>query len=83
MQWCPLFGSVALAAGANVKAKDPNGWTPFLTAALRSGVAVVKLLIEAGSDIKAVDNEKRDAYDLASRWGRPVVTKFLKPLFGR
>lgn len=72
-----------LAAGANVQAKDPNGWTPFLNAALRSGVAVVKLLLEAGSDLKVVDKEKRDAYDLASQWGKPEVAKFLKKLLGK
>lgn len=72
-----------LAAGADVKAKDPNGWTPFLNATLRSGVAVVKLLVEAGSDLKAVDQEKRNAYDLASKWGKPEVAKFLKKLLGK
>jgi ankyrin repeat protein len=69
-----------LGAGAKVNAKDPSGWTPFMNAALRSGVEVVQLLIKAGSDLKVVDKEKRDAYDLASQWGKPEVAKFLKPL---
>ena len=69
-----------LKAGARIDAKDPNGWTPFLNAALRSGVEVVQLLIEAGSDLKTVDCEGRSAYDLASKWGKPEVAKFLKQL---
>ena len=69
-----------LHAGAEVKTKDPNGWTPFLNAALRSGFEIVQLLIEAGSDIKAVDHEGRNAYDLASQWGKSEVAVFLKPL---
>jgi ankyrin repeat protein len=71
-----------LDAGANVRAKDSNGWTPFLNAALRSGVETVQLLIKAGSDIKAVDRERRNAYDLASKWGKREVAEFLKPLVG-
>jgi ankyrin repeat protein len=69
-----------LQAGAKVATKDPNGWTPFLNAALRSRVEVVQTLIDAGSDIKAVDREGRDAYELASKWGKREVAEFLKPL---
>jgi len=72
-----------LQAGAKVNTKDPNGWTPFLNAALRSGVEIVQVLIGAGSDIKAVDREGRDASELASKWGKPDVAKFLKLQLGK
>jgi uncharacterized protein len=69
-----------LNAGASVQSKDPSGWTPFLNAALRSGVETLQLLIDAGSDIRAVDREGRNAYELASDWGKPETAKFLKSL---
>jgi ankyrin repeat protein len=72
-----------LQEGANVDTRDPEGWTPFLNAALRSGVEIVQALIDAGSDIKAVDHEGRDAYELASKWGKPEVAKFLKLQLGK
>lgn len=68
-----------LRAGANTQTKDRSGWTPFLHAALRCDVPTVKLLIE-GSDIHAVDKKRRDAYDLASNWGKKEVAGFLKHL---
>lgn len=71
-----------LEAGAKVHTRDPSGWTPFLNAALRSGVKMVQLLIKAGSDIKAADHEGRNAYDLASKWGKREVAEFLKSLPG-
>ena len=69
-----------LEAGASITAKDSNGWTPFLNAALRSGVEMLQLLLDAGSDIKAVDHERRNAYDLASKWGKRESADFLKRL---
>jgi ankyrin repeat protein len=43
----------------------------------------VKLLIDAGSDIRAVDKERRNAYDLASKWGKKEVAEFVKQLLGK
>jgi len=71
-----------IEAGADVHARDGNGWTPFLNAALRGSIEMIRLLIDAGSDINAVDLEKRDAYDLASKWGKREVAGFLKSLLG-
>jgi len=56
---------------------------PFLNAALRGSIEMIRLLIDAGSDIKAVDLEKRGACDLASKWGKREVAGFLKSLLGR
>ena len=69
-----------LEAVAKVHTKDPSGWAPFLNAALRSGVEMIQLLIKAGSDIKAVDLDSRNAYDLPSKWGKSEVAEFLKSL---
>jgi len=69
-----------LNAGASVETKDPSGWTPFLNAALRCRVETLQLLIDAGSDIKAVDRKGCNAYDLASEWGKRETAEFLKSL---
>ena len=71
---------VLLRAGANAQTKDRNGWTSFLHAALRCDIPTVKLLIEAGSDVNAVDKERRNAYGLASKWGSREVAEFIKSL---
>lgn len=71
---------VLLHAGANAQTKDRNGWTPFLHAALRCDIPTVRLLMEAGADFNAVDKERRNAYDLASKWGKKEVAEFLKGL---
>lgn len=73
---------VLLRAGANAQTKDRNGWTPFMHAALRCDIPTVKLLIE-GSDIHAMDKERRNAYDLASKWGKKEVAEFVKRLLGK
>ncbi|HEY0551051.1 MAG TPA: ankyrin repeat domain-containing protein [Verrucomicrobiae bacterium] len=74
---------VLLRAGANPQTKDRSNWTPFLHAALRCDIPTVKLLIDAGSDIRAVDKERRNAYDLASKWGKKEVAEFVKQLLGK
>ena len=42
-----------LAAGADVNAKDENGWTPLNSAAVKGRNQIVKLLIEKGADLNA------------------------------
>ena len=42
-----------LAAGADVNAKDENGWTPLNSAAEKGRNQIVKLLIEKGADLNA------------------------------
>jgi len=55
----------------------------FPQCCMRGSIEMIRLLIDAGSDIQAVDLEKRGAYDLASEWGKREVAGFLKSLFGR
>ncbi|WP_406697112.1 ankyrin repeat domain-containing protein [Singulisphaera sp. Ch08] len=69
-----------LAAGADLQARDQNGWTPFLVAALRADLRTIQLLIDAGSDVKAVDDDGRNAFTLAKSWGQPQVAAFLESL---
>ena len=54
-----------LMAGVNVDTKTSGGYTPLLIAAGRGRTEVVKLLLDAGADVKAVGESKRTAYQLA------------------
>ena len=55
----------ALDAGADLKAKQ-NAWTPLHWAAARgNSIDIVKLLIERGASLKAVDDNGRTPQDLA------------------
>ncbi|MEV7119991.1 ankyrin repeat domain-containing protein [Kitasatospora griseola] len=48
----------ALAAGANLEARDPQGRTALLTAALADQLAVAELLVAAGADPDAQDHQE-------------------------
>jgi len=50
-RWCKIL----LAHGADVKAKNNNGWTPLRYAAESGSGEVVKLLLAKGADVNAKD----------------------------
>ena len=45
-----------LAAGTDVNAKDRDGWTPLLYAALHGFMEIAELLIGKGADVNAKDD---------------------------
>jgi len=45
----------AISSGANVNAKDKNGWTALMQAAYNNSLEVAKLLIKKGADVNARD----------------------------
>src|SRR5262249_49988058 len=53
----PRYAKAVLEAGAQVNAKSANGWTALMAAATYGSAEVVQLLIDAGADVKARDNE--------------------------
>ena len=54
-----------LKSGANVNLKDNDGWTALMYAVrYQESLNSVKLLIEAGADVKALNNFKTSALSL-------------------
>ncbi|MEZ0224806.1 MAG: ankyrin repeat domain-containing protein, partial [Alphaproteobacteria bacterium] len=75
--------------GADVNNKGALGSPPLLTAAYWGQAAVCAALLRAGADMNAVDNQGRNALQIA-RWGRDsntvneeylITLKVLEPAF--
>ena len=55
-----------LKAGADVNAKDTDGWTALMWAAWKSqDLRVITILLKAGADGKEKSNEGKTAFDYA------------------
>ena len=48
---------VLLAKGADISAKNKDGWTPLHLAAYRDNKNIVEVLLDKGADVKAKDND--------------------------
>ena len=66
-----------LAAGADVDAKDEDGWTALHYAATRGHTAVVELLLAAGADVNAQSNAGGTALHYAAFYGHSAVVELL------
>jgi ankyrin repeat protein len=67
-----------IAEGANVDELDPNGDAPLVMASYLGHTEVVKLLLEAGADVAAVDPEmKATALHAAAYAGRTEAARLL------
>jgi cytohesin len=63
-----------IANGADVNAKDEEGWTPFHLAAYWGGKDIVELLIAAGADVNAKNNWIGTPLDIATHPENPIDT---------
>jgi ankyrin repeat protein len=69
-----------LSDGADINAKDHNGWTPLHDASCNGHVQVVTELVEHGADIEATTIYGKTPLHLACRHGHlAVVTELLSP----
>ncbi|MBR9853330.1 MAG: ankyrin repeat domain-containing protein [Algicola sp.] len=66
-----------LSAGADVNQKDANGNTPFLNAAARNNMGMVKLLSEDVSDFNTANANGQTALMLATENNTPEVVGYL------
>eukprot|EP00438_Fugacium_kawagutii_P018283 Skav222994 [mRNA] locus=scaffold1827:276678:279843:- [translate_table: standard] len=63
--------------GANLEAKDPEGWTPLFWAAYNGHVKVAELLIRKGAKVEAKANNDSTPLHWAAYWGRDKVVELL------
>ena len=64
-------------SGADLEAKDQNGWTPLFWAARFGYTEVVKLLVSKGASKDLKDNNGDTPLSIAREWDRSEVVKFL------
>ena len=70
-----------LKAGAQVNAKDTDGWTALMWAAWKNqNLGVITTLLKAGADGKARSNEGKTAFDYAKGNDSLKGTDVLKEL---
>lgn len=73
----PAIFEFFLMAGADVNQKDAEGSTPFINAASRNELAMVKLLSENVKDFNTTNNDGQSALMLAVQRNSPDVVAFL------
>nr|WP_297789620.1 ankyrin repeat domain-containing protein [uncultured Allomuricauda sp.] len=66
-----------LSAGADANQKDADGNTPFLNAASRNNLEMVKLLSEGVTDFNTTNSKGQTALMLAAQYNTPEVVDFL------
>ena len=66
-----------LKRGANVNAKDQNGWTPLNMAAGRDDAAMAKFLLDYGANLDSGDFDKETPWTVALRSGSASVVELL------
>lgn len=86
-QAAQLFAAVILGDGkkkvarliaddADLTVRDESGMTPFLAAAAAGNLPVVRLLMKAGCDVNALDNNGNNALLLAVKSGSHETVRF-------
>ena len=64
--WLPAVKFLVEELGADVNARDHNGYTPVHHAASRGDVALIKYLVSKGADVKAVARTGQTTVDMAN-----------------
>jgi ankyrin repeat protein len=67
----------AIKGGANVNAKDSDGWTVLMAAAFNANPEMISLLLESGADVNAKDSDGATALMSAADKGNPEVISLL------
>ena len=72
-----------LAAGAEVNAKDEDGWTPLHLAAEEGHKEIAELLIDKGADVNVGEEEAYTPLDHATLWGHKETSDLLRKHGGK
>jgi hypothetical protein len=64
--------------GAEVNARDKDGWTPLRVAAYNGRAEVVKLLLEGGADPTVRGNDGKSPLDVARERGQSEVARVIE-----
>ena len=67
-----------LRNGADINAKDKNGWNPLHRAIWFGKIEIVRVLIQNGAKINAKDNHGWSPLDLAAYCGHWLIVKYLE-----
>jgi ankyrin repeat protein len=66
-----------LDKGADIEAKDKDGWTPLLYAAVTMHEAIVRMLLDKGADVEAKNEDGRTPLLYAAERGHEAVVRML------
>jgi ankyrin repeat protein len=64
--WVPAVTFLVEELGADVNARDHNGYTPVHHAAARGDVALIKYLVSKGADVTAIGRTGQTTVDMAN-----------------
>ena len=64
--WVPAVKFLVEELGADVNARDHNGYTPLHHAASRGDNELIKYLVSKGADVKAVSRSGQTTVDMAN-----------------
>ena len=64
--WLPAVKFLVEELGADVNARDHNGYTPLHHAAARGDNALIEYLVSKGADVKAVARSGQTTVDMAN-----------------
>ena len=63
--------------GANINAKDNNGWTSLMWASYYDRIDTARFLIRNGANIATRNKDNETAYDIASQKGNAEIAQYL------
>jgi ankyrin repeat protein len=75
---CVATVELLLDKGADINAKDNDGWTPLIKAAAGDRTELARLLLERGADMDVVDKLERTASMYAGLPGREEMAALFK-----